>query len=139
MFHVNVPDVLAYTVRLLRKAYQSGARTQVLMGEYDPQRLSAMLWALPDADFLPHAVHNPERFQTERSRTHLWLDVTSTAEPFCPVVVNLSTLEVGQGLTCELTKVIEVVGSQEAAVVAARNRWRVYASRGWSPQKHVGV
>lgn len=139
MFHVNVADVLAYTVRLLRKAYQSGAQTQVLMGQYDPQRLSSMLWALPDADFLPHAIYQPDRFQKEGNRTRLWLDATQTAEPVCSVVVNLGTRAVGLAPHVALHKVIEVVGSEEAAVSAARNRWRSYISRGWTPQKHERV
>lgn len=136
MFHVNVPDVLAYTVKLLRKAYQSGAETQVLIGPYDAQRLSAMLWASPEADFLPHAIYSPDRFRSDRSRVRLWLDAAQVPQAVCPVVVNLALSEVAHGPACALTKVIEVVDASEASVVAARHRWRIYAARGWSPQKH---
>jgi DNA polymerase IIIc chi subunit len=36
-----------------------------------------------------------------------------------------------------LIKLIEVVGTKEADVLAARARWRGYAAQGWAPEKFV--
>lgn len=134
IFHVNVADVLAYSVRLLRKAHQSNAHVQVLMGDFDAQALSEALWALPDADFLVHAVHSDEGVVRERNRVRLWLDPRADARPWCPVLVNLGRSEVPA--SPGLSKVIEIVGAEDAPTQAARQRWRSYVARGWVPLKH---
>lgn len=133
MFHVNVPDVLVYTVRLLRKAQQHSTRVQVLLDTIEAQRLSQMLWGLPDADFLPHALWTADITENEFSRTPMWLDTRSDTTLLCPVVINLTRSVTPEGES--LNKVIEVVGQDEAAVAAARQRWKAYLARAWRPEK----
>lgn len=133
MFHVNVTDVPAYTARLLRKAYQQSARTQVLMGAHSSEHLSELLWSLNDADFIPHGIYDRERFEREASRTPIWLDHSTSPTALCPVIVNLSEHTVAPSDT--LSKVIEVVGMDEPSVRLARQRWRHYLGLGWTPQK----
>ena len=133
MFHVNVPDTLAYAVRLLRKAHQSGFRVHVLCGEQEVSRLSGMLWSLPGEAFLPHSAFHPDRFSSQRERVPIWLDGSVSPLALCPVVLNLGLAEVRVAHT--LNKLIEVVGTSDYEMSAARARWRSYLSRGWQPQK----
>lgn len=133
MFHVNVPDVMVYTVRLLRKAQQQSTRVQVLLDTTEAQRLSQMLWGLPDADFLPHALWTADITEHEFARTPMWLDTRSDTTVFCPVVINLTRSVTPEGES--LNKVIEVVGQDDAAVAAARQRWKAYLARAWTPEK----
>lgn len=135
LFHVHVSDVLAYALRLLRKAHASGAAVHVLMGEHSAEQLSAMLWALPDAEFVPHAVYSPQRFAAEHGCTRIWLDASGGQEPVCAVALNLAQAPVSA--QPHLIKLIEVVGTKEADVLAARARWRGYAAQGWAPEKFV--
>jgi DNA polymerase III subunit chi len=132
MFHVNVPDVLAYTVRLLRKAHAQGARTQVLLGTQSGPDLSAALWALPGTDFLAHAYWD----DSIEAPLHpaIWLDARAATQVFCPVVVNLSEQTIQT--SGDLQKLIEVVGTDEHARASARQRWRSYQNRGWTPKKY---
>ena len=135
LFHVHVADVLAYAVRLLRKAHTSDTPVHVLMGDHSAEQLSAMLWALPDAEFVPHAMYSAQRFAAEQGRTRIWLDASGSQESVCAVALNLAQSPVV--VQPHLIKLIEVVGTHEAEVLAARARWRRYVAHGWAPEKFV--
>ena len=53
-FHVHVPDKLAYSCRLLRKAYLSGAKITVTGEPGLLSELDQLLWRFSAAEFLPH-------------------------------------------------------------------------------------
>jgi len=58
-FHFNTPDKLAYSCRLIRKAYRAGHRVWVYSEDlFQLQRLDQMLWSFSATDFIPHVMHD---------------------------------------------------------------------------------
>lgn len=131
-FHFNAPDKLAYTARLLRKAWLKGARVVVLSPPESIEELDRQIWLVGQGDFVPHARpgdpppvqrHSPIRL-TDRLES-------GDAEA---VLVNLEAAAVQQ--PAAFARVIEVVGLDEADRAAARQRWRAYAAAGIEPLRH---
>ncbi len=132
-FHFNVPDKLAYSCRLLRKAYLSGARVAVTAEPEVLAELDALLWSFSSAQFLPHCAAATACVAT-RTATPIVL-ATSLAD--CPqheILVNL-----GQGIPAGFEgfeRFIEVVALSPEDVVAGRSRWKHYAARGYALKRH---
>ncbi len=139
-FHFNVPDKLAYSCRLLRKAYASGAKL-VVTGE--PAVLTALdqlLWTFSAAEFVPHCRTTRTEPASETSNV-----ITVAASPIllaasprgCAhhgVLVNL-----GQDIPEEFERFerfIELVTQTDTDRQAARLRWKHYADRGYVMKRH---
>ena len=138
-FHFNVPDKLAYSCRLLRKAYQSGAQLVVTGAPDMLAELDHMLWTFSASEFVPH--YRP----TASDKSDTALDKTLAATPVllveslraCAhhgVLVNL-----GADIPAEFERFerfIEVVSTQDADRLSARRRWKHYADRGYALKRH---
>ena len=131
-FHFNVPDKLAYSCRLLRKAWGSGAQV-VLMAEPGMlNRLDQLLWTFSALEFLPHCQVSAPAATLTASRVLL----TTTLED-CPhhdVLVNL-----GQAVPAgfeRFERFIELVSSADEDRVAGRSRWKHYADRGYALKRY---
>ena len=131
-FHVNVPDKLAYSCRLLRKVYRSGARVRVT-GEPDVlAELDRLLWSFSPAEFVPHCLAGAPA--SSIAVTPILLTETLAAPSQHEVLVN-----VGQAVPAEFERfdrVIEVVGLASDDAAAGRGRWKHYAARGYALTKH---
>ena len=57
-FHVNQPDKLHYSCRLLRKAYRSGTPVVVTGESALLLQLDLLLWQFSKHEFLPHCRAN---------------------------------------------------------------------------------
>ena len=58
-FHFNTPEKLAYSCRLIRKAYRAQHRIWVFSDDSEQlQRLDKMLWRFSAIDFIPHVMHD---------------------------------------------------------------------------------
>lgn len=139
VFHLNVGAegraVRLYLCRLLAKAHAARARVWVVVPEDELAPLDEALWTLPADDFVPHVRHDQPAALRQRSPIVL---ATAAQQPEGrrDVVVNaqpewLSWLE-----EAAPARVIEVVGSDEAAKAQARQRWRRYQQLGWPPRLH---
>ena len=131
-FHVNVPDKLAYSCRLLRKVYRSGARVRVT-GEPDVlAELDWLLWSFSPAEFVPHCLADAPA--STIAVTPILLTETLATPSQHEVLVN-----VGQAVPAEFERfdrVIEVVGLASDDAAAGRGRWKHYAARGYALTKH---
>ena len=132
-FHVNVPDRLGYSCRLLRKAYLSGARIAVIAEPAVLLELDQLLWRFSPSDFVPHAVLSADS-DHDLALTPVLLTETLAACGHQDVLVNL-----GQEVPAQFEgfeRIIEVVGDDQNAVLAGRQRWKHYATRGYALKKH---
>lgn len=126
-FHVNVPDVLAYACRLLRKAYVQGARVSVMVDEAQIEALDRDLWLLAQAEFVPHATQQ----SAPHVRQHSPVLLCSGQPEAAQVLVNLSSQMPAEAGA--FGRVIEIVGNGDDVRLLARERWRLYRDGGLNP------
>ncbi len=131
-FHFNAPDKLAYSCRLLRKAVASGARV-VVTGSADTLReLDQALWTFSAAEFVAHSSDASDA--AVRAHSPVVLTATPAQAPHQQVLVNLGG-PVPAGFE-RFERLIEVVGHGDEDRGQARARWKHYADRGYSLQRH---
>jgi len=131
-FHFNAPDRLAYTARLVRKAYLKGVRLAVLAPAPVIDELDRLIWLVGQGDFVPHARPGDPPAVQRHSPIRL-TDALPDAQDL-PVLVNLREEAVPEPGRFE--RVIEVVGLDEADRASARQRWRAYVAAGLEPLRH---
>ena len=134
-FFVNVADPLAYTCRLVRKAFRTGAKVTVAGPPPALARFDRALWEFDPLEFVPHVM--PRAGQALSSRlqaTPVWLVADLEQAAHRDVLVNLFD-DAPPGFE-SFARVVEIVASDEAALTAGRRRWRHYATRGYAPEKH---
>jgi DNA polymerase-3 subunit chi len=134
-FHFNVPDRLAYTCRLLRKATKQGAQVVVTGPAPLLAQVDRALWTFDPVEFVPHlmaraGVPVPERLGT----TPVWLLEDPADARHHDVLVNLGP-DAPPGFE-SFARVLEIVSADEADRAAARQRWKHYAARGYKIDKH---
>ena len=131
-FHVNVPDKLQYSCRLLRKAYRSGAKAVVTAEPDLLMQLDQLLWSYSITEFLPHC--RSDSSDQTMAATPIWLAEQLSTCPAGSVLINLGRQVPGDFERFE--RFIEVASSQENDRSAARDRWKYYQARGYSLKKH---
>ena len=132
-FHVNVHDRLAYSCRLLRKAYLSGAKVAVIAEPDVLTELDQLLWRFSPTEFVPHVLASAVS-DHDLALTPILLTETLVACVHQDVLVNL-----GQEVPAQFEgfeRLIELVAEDHESVLAARQRWRHYATRGYLLKKH---
>ncbi len=134
-FHFNVADRLAYGCRLLRKASRRRVGVAVTAPAPILDALDRLLWTFADTDFVAHirvsaAAPVPAHLQS----TPVWLVERSEDGGHLPVLLNLGE-EPADGFG-SFERLIEIVSVDPAEREAGRQRWRHYASRGYSITRH---
>ncbi|MGZ5133102.1 MAG: DNA polymerase III subunit chi, partial [Caldimonas sp.] len=134
-FHFNVPSRTGYACRLLRKAARQGSAI-ALTGPQDLlARLDRELWDLGPAEFVAHAwAGEVESVPASLHSTTVWLAPDPLAAPVHGALVNLGDAAPRGFETFE--RLIEVVSTDPGDRTAARERWKGYAGRGYSIDKH---
>lgn len=134
-FHVNVPDKLLYSCRLLRKAYRSGAQAVVTAEPDILQQLDQLLWSYSATEFLPHC-RSDSSPQTVAATPILVADQLDACPPGSAgsVLINLGQ-QVPAGFE-RFERFIEVASIEEGDRLAARERWKYYRERGYSLKRH---
>jgi len=106
--------------RLLTRAYQTQARVLVLAGSMDRVRaLNALLWTFDPNSWLPHGCRDDGHAEHQP----IWLSDREER----PNGATLAVLTEGMTVAdpAEWTRVLDLFdGRDEAAVAAARDRWR---------------
>ncbi len=134
-FHFNVPDRMAYTCRLLRKAARQGAGVAVTGPAATLGLLDSLLWSFDAIEFVPHVrLRGGEKPAARLRRTPLWLVDQPEEAIHQPVLVNLGA-EPPRGFET-FPRLIEVVGSDDEERASGRGRWKHYASRGYPISRH---
>lgn len=134
-FHVNVPNGLHYTCRLLRKGVRKGVRMAVTGSPATLAELDRAIWVFEADEFLPHAHLAESAAPTAaQARAPVWLVEDARRGVTLPVLVNLGR-ELPQGFDA-YERLIEIVSAAEDDRQAGRDRWRQYVARGYAPIKH---
>lgn len=127
-FHFNVPDKLAYTCRLLRKACRAGVKAVVTAEPDLLTELDRLLWCFSPTDFVPHclATSNGQML----TATPVLLADQLESCPADRVLINL-----GQSVPDDFARFerfIELVSGQENDKLVGRQRWKHYKDRGYA-------
>ncbi len=131
-FHFNVPDKLAYSCRLLRKAYLSGATVAVTAEPGVLAELDALLWSFSATEFVPHCTGAAPL--PTLAATPVVLAVSLADCPERDILVNL-----GQGVPVGFEgfeRFIELVSLHPDDIQTGRGRWKHYAARGYTLKRH---
>jgi DNA polymerase-3 subunit chi len=130
-FHSDVPDKIAYTCRLVRKARAANCRVVLLARDHtELATLDQALWTFSELDFLPHTMAGDEY----AAGTPIILTDSDTADvPHHEVLINLSGNTPAHFARFE--RMLEVVSSDDADTAAGRDRYRFYKQRGY-PLNH---
>ena len=134
-FHFNVPDRTEYACRLLRKALRKGAQIVVTGAPPVLANLDRVLWTFDPLEFVPHVMARPGQEIAARLRTTpVWLVADLEQAGHHDVLVNLHD-EAPTGFE-SFARMIEIVTPDERDRLAARQRWKHYATRGYAIEKH---
>jgi DNA polymerase-3 subunit chi len=127
-FHSDVPDKIAYTCRLVRKARTANCRIVLLTRDHaDLAALDEALWTFSETDFLPHTAAGDELSPD----TPVILTDNDTADvPHHEVLINLSGNTPAHFARFE--RMIEIIAADEADRTAGRERFRFYKQRGYT-------
>lgn len=132
-FHSNVPDKIAYTCRLVRKARAASFRVVLLAT--DRAQLAALdeaLWTFSALDFLPH-VGSDDPLAAD---TPIILTASDQAElPHHEILINLAPATPAHFARFE--RMFEIISSADADKAAGRERYRFYQQRGYPLTHYV--
>jgi len=130
-FYAGSGDIGRTVFALAQKAVRAGHRVWVLAR--DPAHaaeVDAKLWTEPPGGFLPHCHAGHELAE----RTPVLIGHDPDATPHEDILLNLRD-DVPVCFS-RFGRLLEVVGSEPAAVQAARERFRFYRDRGYPLQHH---
>lgn len=131
-FHFNMADKLAYSCRLLRKIYLSGAKVAVTAEPVMLAELDTLLWTFSAADFLPHCLSTAS--PAVMAVTPVMLTALPASCSQRGILVNL-----GQSVPAGFEgfeRFIEVVSLSPEDAQAGRSRWKHYLARGYTLKRH---
>ncbi|MEZ5705396.1 MAG: DNA polymerase III subunit chi [Burkholderiaceae bacterium] len=131
-FHVNVPDPMAYTCRLIRKGYLRGLSMLVVGDARQTAQLDRLLWSMRNVDFIPHCLGSEAGPMVDCSA--VVLTQGDAPERAFDALVNLKS-DMSPAFS-SYAKVFEVVSFEPDALEAARQRWRAYKQAGLEPLRH---
>ena len=138
-FHTGVQDPIAFTCRLLRKAYRKNVRVLVTAAPELLAELDLQLWTFEAREFLPHVlvadVHRPGAAAALAAHTPIWLATRAAVADAPRVVVNLGA-DAPEDLAA-LERLIEVVATDADEMDRGRSRWRAYKSAGLEIRHHA--
>lgn len=126
-FHSNVPDKIAYTCRLVRKA--RAANCLIVLYASDRANLATLdqaLWTFSEPDFLPHVMAGDP---LAASTPIILTDDDSVDLPHHQILINLSTGTPAHFARFE--RMFEIISSDDADKAAGRDRYRFYQQRGY--------
>ena len=137
-FHFNVPDKLGYSCRLLRKAYLSGAQLLVTGAPEMLAELDQLLWTFSASEFVPHYRATAATSDTAQGKvlaaTPVLLVESLRDCAHHGVLVNLGS-DIPEEFE-RFERFIEVVTTSDVDRLAARQRWKHYADRGYAMKRH---
>lgn len=131
-FHFNVADKFLHACRLLRKAYVSGASVAVTAEPEVLGELDQLLWSFSATEFVPHC-------RTDGGLSQLAIRSVLLVESPAACAHHGVLVNLGMQIPVEFERFdrfIEVVSLGSEERLAARVRWKHYADRGYSMQRH---
>ncbi len=138
-FYFNTPSRLETACRLVRKALRAGAATEekplvvycsnaARLAEFDD-----LLYTFADDDFLPHVAQDHP--MAEEAPVILSSQPYTPEHPRTPhLLINLD--DAVPEMFSRYTRLLEVVGPEEADRTEARKRFSFYRDRGYPMTRH---
>ncbi|MDI9330575.1 MAG: DNA polymerase III subunit chi [Alphaproteobacteria bacterium] len=134
-FHFNVPQLLPYACRLLRKATQTQARVTVVAPEAELCSLDAQLWTFEADTFLAHCLWDAPAHVLAASPVVLACAESLAVSPHREVLVHWGNAQPPAGFE-SYNRLIELVSHDEEDRARARGRWKHYADRGYPMSRY---
>ncbi|MFZ2738303.1 MAG: DNA polymerase III subunit chi [Burkholderiaceae bacterium] len=131
-FHFNLPDKLAYSCRLLRKAVVAGSKIVVTGPSPMLAQMDQDLWTFSSTDFVAHCSQDDSELL--RANSPVLLASKLEQLPHLKVLLNLGD-QVPTGFE-RFERVIELVEQSDEDKKMARNRWRQYSDLGYHIIRH---
>lgn len=135
-FYTGVDNKAIFACRLASKAVERGRRVVVHSRDADLlNRFDQALWTLEQTSFVPH-VHasDPLAPQTPVVLSDDADTGPSVSLPHHEVLINLD--DDWPRFFSRFEWLLEVVGTDDADVLAGRTRWKVYQDRGYKLEHH---
>ena len=130
-FYTHVADRLDAAVRVIGKAYAAYGSVRVLTPDRaTTDALDRLLWVQSALSFLPHCRMD----SAIAAETPIWIDEALEHAGPAAVLVNLNAKPAP--FFSRFERLAEIVGTAEADVVAARERFRFYRERGYELRSH---
>ena len=133
-FHVHVSDKLAYSCRLLHKAYLSGARVAVIAEPEVLAELDRLLWQFSPVEFVPHCRAGATGASLAASPIMLAKSLATSSCADREVLLNLGH-DIPAGFEA-FERLIEVVARHDDDLRAGRRRWKHYVATGHTLEKY---
>lgn len=129
-FHSNIPDKIAYTCRLIRKARKANCRVVVLADAEQLPALDAALWTFSDFEFIAHVKSDDAlAAQTPVILADNEADNAASPLPHHDVLINLTRQP--PTMFARFERLFEIVSTDANDVASGRDRYRFYQQRGY--------
>jgi DNA polymerase III subunit chi len=130
-FYTHVDDRLAVAARIVAKAYASHGHVRVLTPDAAAtEALDRLLWVHPPLAFLPHCRLDA----SVAAETPIWVDERLQHDGPAAVLVNLHPDP--PPFFSRFERLAEIIGMDDDARAAGRNRFRFYRDRGYELRTH---
>jgi DNA polymerase III subunit chi len=134
-FYFNAPDKVDYACRLLRKAFNAGAKVMVVAEPQALAQLDAALWTFSPVDFIPHCFGDANAGMLAVTPVVLASSAQVAANGLGgQILLNLGG-QVPEGFE-RFERLMELVGAEIEDRLLGRVRWKHYAHRGYALTKH---
>jgi DNA polymerase-3 subunit chi len=130
-FFTNATEPLKLAAKIVAKAYRQHGSVRVLTPDAATTgALDRLLWIEPPHAFLPHC-----RMESPlAAETPIWIDEALAHSGAAAVLVNLHPEP--PPFFSRFERLVEVVGTSEAELLAGRARYRFYRERGYELKLH---
>lgn len=130
-FYTQVDAPAQFACRLAQTVFAKGERLLVwLADDAELTAFSTRLWSFDDVAFVPHCRYDA----AVAPQTPIWLTSSEPVGNLPPVLLNLSASVPGQPE--QFSRILEIVGCDEASLATARERFKAYRSSGFSIDHH---
>lgn len=130
-FYTHVAARLEVAAKLVAKAYAQHGSVRVLTPDSaTTDALDRLLWIQPPTGFLPHC----RAGSALAAETPIWIDDVLEHQGPAAVLINLHPLP--PPFFSRFERLAEIVGTDDAAAAAGRERYRYYQQRGYALRAH---
>ncbi|HJV06496.1 MAG TPA: DNA polymerase III subunit chi [Chromobacteriaceae bacterium] len=130
-FYTNVANPQDFACRLAATVYRKGERLLVwLENQQALETFSNRLWCVGDTQFVPHCAMTAD----EAADTPVWLTLSLPDTLTHPVLLNLAP-ELPDHPE-HFSRLLEIVGCDEASLAKARVRFKAYRANGYEIEHH---
>jgi len=131
LFYANADNKLQTACTLTAKALGRGMRVMLFTPDSaTTERLSKLIWSAPATGFVPHCR------SADRLAPVTPVIVDHVAEPLIHDQVLVNLCELTPPFFSRFQRLVEIVGTEEVDLEAARARFRFYRDRGYEIRTH---